>query len=184
MNRSVLFILLAVLATEGFAELDWKKRLAESESRLAAAQTIEARFEVLPGAAHEALQVGDFDKAVAYGTEALELAESFKASWNYGNAIHRGHLLLGEVALQKGDVTGAGKELLLAAETPGSPQLDSFGPSMALAKKLLELGQKEIVLEYLQKCREFWKMDYDRLEQWSTEIKSGKTPAFEPNIAY
>ena len=39
-----------------------------------------------------------------------------------------------------GDSLAAGKYLVEAAHTPGSPQLNSFGPNVTLAKELLEMG--------------------------------------------
>jgi hypothetical protein len=48
-----------------------------------------------------------------------------------------------------GDIEEAKKQLLLAGKTPSSPQLNSFGPNMILAKELLDKGEKDTVLHYL-----------------------------------
>ena len=45
---------------------------------------------------------------------------------------------------------------MAAGATPGSPQLDSFGPNMTLAKELLEKGQPDVVLHYFALCKNFW----------------------------
>ncbi len=50
------------------------------------------------------------------------------------------------------------KYLIAAGKSPGSPQMDSFGPNMTLAKDLLEKGERDAVLEYFMRCRKFWKM--------------------------
>ena len=165
-------------------EVDWNARLRSAEEMLNAAKTESDRFEALGLAAMYARHAGDLPKAVAYGTELLRLAEAHKNSWDYGNAIHQGHLLLGEVAFSQGNADLASKELLLAGKTPGSPQLSSFGPSMPLAKKLLEADKKDAVLQYLQECRTFWKMDNGLIDSWMLEIKKGNVPDFKSNVAY
>ncbi len=74
--------------------------------------------------------------------------------------------------------------MLKAGDTPGSPQLDSFGPNMTLAKELLEKGDQQTVLQYLTLCGKFWKMDNGRLARWSETIRAGKIPDFGSNLDY
>ena len=98
------------------------------------------------------------DKAESYAYEMLVLAEREKddpCDWNYGNAVHDAHNILGRVALRRGDVESAKKHLIQAGKTIGSPQLNSFGPSMVLAKELLEKGESGTVLVYLDLCEAF-----------------------------
>ena len=123
-------------------------------------------------------------RAAAFAHELLELAERYRTDWNYGNAIHKGHLILGRVALRRGDLDAARSELLLAGRTPGSPQLDSFGPNMTLAKELLEAGEKAVVLEYFELCRRFWVMGAQHLAYWSAAINDSRVPDFGPNLRY
>ena len=66
----------------------------------------------------------------------------------------------------------------------GSPQMNSFGPNMSLAKDLLEKGERQAVLDYFELCRKFWKMDNGRLNDWSQEVKAGKIPDFGANMVY
>ncbi len=73
---------------------------------------------------------------------------------------------------------------LASAETPGSPQLNSFGPSMRLAKELLAVGEKDAVIEFLDRCRSFWKSGQDRLDSWTETLKGGGTPNFGSNLRY
>ena len=131
-----------------------------------------------------ALEDGDTAKAEQYASEALKLASEFRNSWNYGNAIHKGNIILGRIALQSGDVTGAEQHLLAAGQTPGSPQLDSFGPNMTLAKDLLEKGERDTVLAYLQECAKFWKMGGSQLQEWVAKVKAGGIPDFGANLLY
>ena len=74
--------------------------------------------------------------------------------------------------------------MLLAGDTPGSPQLDSFGPNMLLAKELLEHGEREAVIEYFKRCGRFWEMERTRLEQWTKDARAGRTPDFGANLIF
>ena len=66
------------------------------------------------------------------------------------------------IALSQDDIEGAGSYLLIAGSTPGSPQLDSFGPDFVLAKKLLERGEKETVLRYFDRKHSVWGRKFGR----------------------
>jgi len=120
-------------------------------------------------------------KAKEYAEEMLRQNSS---GWNYGNNIHHGNIILGRIALVSEDIQGAKAHLIKAGETPGSPQLNSFGPNMALAKELLGKGEKDVVLEYLELCSKFWKMGKERLDKWSADVKNGKVPNFGSNLNY
>ena len=103
---------------------------------------------------------------------------------NDGDAVHAGNTLLGLVALKAGEIDAANKYLIESGKTKGSPVLGSFGPSMALANALLEKGQKESVLEYLELCKKFWNPPFaNKLEQWKAAIDSGVTPDFGVNVS-
>jgi hypothetical protein len=130
------------------------------------------------------LRKGRITKAEAKATELLTLARQFPDDWNYGNAIHHGHLLLGRVAMTRGDYDRAETELIAAGRTPGSPQLDSFGPNCQLASELLEVGRVEPVLEFLRLCDNFWDQESSQSAAWTTEIREGSVPNFGANLAY
>jgi hypothetical protein len=139
------------------------------------------RASLLPDAARMALEAGDLAKARSYADELLA-AGSASRDWMTGNAIHQGHLILGRIALRGHDLAQAKEHLLAAGKTPGSPQLNSFGPNMSLAKELLEAGERQAVLEYLKLCRSFW--NRGELEAWSKEIQAAKIPDFGANLEY
>jgi hypothetical protein len=141
------------------------------------------RFYALTDIVTDAFEAGDLTKAEQYASELLDSAQD-KNNWNYGNAVHKGHILLGRIALQRGDISSAKEHLLAAGETPGSPQLNSFGPNMTLAKELLEKGERDAVLTYLQSCLKFWKMGGDKLQSWVTTVKAGGIPDFSGNLLY
>ena len=101
--------------------------------------------------------------------------------------------MLGRVALKEGNIEEAKHYLFKAGKTPGSPQLNSAGPSFGLACKLLEKGEKSAVLEYLDLVGKFWanpenidSFNYnslrvaqehaEKLSKWKNEIMKGNNP--------
>jgi len=92
--------------------------------------------------------------------------------------------VLGLIALGAGNVAEAKKRLLASADSKGSPQMNSFGPNMQLAKVLLEKGEKDVVLEYFKRCSKFWRMGQDRLATWAASVKNGAIPSFGANLNY
>ena len=152
-----------------------------------------ARLLGLRSAAERALASGDTDDAEFLAKELLELAGRYRDDWHYGNALHNGHVILGLVHMKRGDPVAAERELLEAGQTPGSPQLNSFGPNLTLAQHLLLEGRREAVLEYLELCRGFWCRETKnqssteseiRLDRWIEEIGRGAVPDFGPNLVY
>jgi hypothetical protein len=159
-------------------------RLDKAAKALASAANDLERFYALGEAATQSFAVGKIDDARKHAQELLALAKKFPTDWNYGNAIHDGNLVLGRIALKEGKTAAAKQYLLAAGRSPGSPQMDSFGPNMSLARDLLEKGERETVLQYFELCRKFWKMGHDRLDQWTKDVKAGQAPAFGANLLY
>ncbi len=125
-----------------------------------------------------------FDRARRYADELLSWAEQNPRDRNCGNAIHHGYSIRGQVAFEEGDLAQAGADLLASAQTLGSPQLNSFGPNMQLADRLLKAGRREVVLDYLERCHSFWEMGESKLDRWAADIRSGNAPAFDANLLY
>ncbi len=173
-----------VLDLEGGADKAMaQKALAAFEEALAMPNGV-FRSLVLKQAAKAAVAAGEFGKAKLFAVELMELRVSSPFFADVGGATHHGNLILGHVALHEGDVDAAERFLLLAGQTAGSPALMSFGPNMLLAKRLLEKGSSKIVLEYLESCRKFWKLDGGKLDQWTADIKGGRVPDFGANLRY
>jgi tetratricopeptide (TPR) repeat protein len=160
------------------------KSLAEYEKAQEADPSETSRFYRLDSLAKAAYKVSAFEKASRYANELLDSASKYPQDWNYGNAIHHGNNVLGRIALTQGDIPKAKDYLLKAGKTSDSPQLASFGPNMSLAKDLLEKGEKDIVVQYLELCRNFWSMGKANLDEWIKQIKAGETPNFGPNLIY
>lgn len=107
--------------------------------------------------------------------------ETCTRTFQYGNAIHWANIALGFAALAHDQVTAASEYLVRAGKTPGSPQLDSFGPDQELACTLLERGERTGVLTYLTDCARFWSGRESLLEGWRAAIERGETPWLEPS---
>jgi hypothetical protein len=192
LKKSVLGVMLGG-AKDGFrkwmnndTQFPWtpQGRLDKAVKALNSASGERERFYALRDAAKQSFEVGKIEDARKHAEELLALAKKFPTDWNYGNAIHDGNLVLGRIALKEGRTTAAQQYLLEAGRSPGSPQMDSFGPNMSLARDLLEKGERETVLQYFQLCRKFWKMGRDRLDQWTKDVKAGQPPAFGANLLY
>ena len=129
--------------------------------------------------------------AVKSLAEAVLAKDKDTKSWNYGNRIFNVHTLLGRVALREGKLDDAKKHLLTAGHTPGSPQLNSFGPSFILARELAEKGERDTVIDFLDSVARFWanpdtrteansnrvaSENLKQLEFWKTQLRAGKVP--------
>ena len=165
------------------------------------------RYAVLAGAAKLAVKGAALDDAQSYAIELLNSASEPK-DWNYGNAIFFGNMVQGQVALRRGDLEAARSRLLSSGKTPGSPQLNSFGPNISLARDLLTgVGAvpsagprtraacvprrsvtspdvRQTVLEFFDLCQVFWTMGHERLQQWSQQVRAGVVPDFGANLYY
>lgn len=145
---------------------------------LAHSQSDDEVFDSLPSAAVAAFHLDQYAEAKQYAERALTLAPGYRDTWNYGNAVHLGHTILGLLAREEGDLPKAIFELLASADHQGSPQLKSFGPTMQLARALLQDGQVAPVLDYLKRCRVFWEMGGEWLDIWERKIQAGQIPNF------
>lgn len=160
------------------------KRKQKWEKQLTTVKDPKVRFSLLTEVAMFAVDNQEWDQAEKYARELLKLAPQFPRNWNYGNAIHKGHLVLGHVALHRNDIQTAKAELLAAGKTPGSPTLNSFGPNMSLAKALLDKGEKDVVIAYFDLCSVFWKQHLAKLSEWRDDVMAGRAPRFGANLVY
>jgi hypothetical protein len=160
-----------------------RERLTKLEAQSADATGLQLFYQLAP-LAKAAFDAGDLVKARSYADQLLAMAPQFPKNWNYGNAIFFSHMVLGRVDLAQGNTVLAENHLLQSAQTPGSPQLDSFGPNTSLAKDLLEKGDTAPVLQYFTLIQKFWKHDYGKVAEWTTAVQSNKIPNFGANLLY
>jgi hypothetical protein len=158
------------------------ERLEQATRELAAAKTPMDRFYALNDCAKESFAVGKLDDARYYAGELPAILPHFQNNWNYGNAVQDAHLVLGRIAVREKRISDAKRHLYASGKSGGSPQLNTFGPNMSLAKDLLEKGERQAVLDHFERCRTFWKMDQGELDKWSRDVQDGKTPDFGLNL--
>ncbi len=148
---------------------------------------------LLPDLANLAFNVKDDKEATAYALQALDLASQQGDSVIEGTAvgpeaIHDGNDVLGRIALRSGNVPLAKAYLLKAAETTGGGTLSTQGPRMTLAQALLDRGEREVVVQYLEKMKTTWKSGSIPLATWIAAIRQGKPQRLNlvdmPSIIY
>jgi tetratricopeptide (TPR) repeat protein len=155
-----------------------RRAVAEYEKALSREEPDDDRRHLRLQVADACLMVGEFDKADSY---AQNVEERSLAGNDYfdSDALHECRLLLGKIALGRGNVDRA-KAFLLKAADVTSKGLRVSGPYMRLAKRLLEKGEKKAVLDYLRKCATVWTMPNHELDQWIHTIEAGGMPDFGP----
>ena len=178
------------LATElGVAITQQERALKLVQLEAGLANDGPARFDALPRLATTAYEAGELGKAETYAKELLTLATQYREDRNYGNAIFYGNMVLGRVALRRDKNVGLAKaDLIASGSTPGSPTLNSFGPNVSLARDLLEIGERESVLQFFDQCRAFWKLESKpahKLDEWIGGVKGCcRMPDFGANLVY
>ncbi|MGC4119844.1 MAG: hypothetical protein QM765_35765 [Myxococcales bacterium] len=154
------------------------ERLEGAAKRLAAMRSLSARldpssrFYTLDRLCALTLEAGELDAAERCARDLLAEATKWQGDWNYGNALHRANILLGQAALKRDDLEGASRFLLESTKTPGSPQLATQGPDAALASALLARGRTEAVAKYVEGCRSFWRDGGRALDVWSRFVQA------------
>jgi hypothetical protein len=154
----------------------------------------EARAALQPLTFFWSIEAGDIPAGMRAEAEELLAAAGKKKDWNQGNVIFSANQTLGRIALKEGRIQDARRHLRAAGKTPGSPQLDSFGPEFVLARELLEHGateDRETVLAFLKDVERFWadpglqqddlsrRLAADHLKElqgWQEEIRDGNIP--------
>ena len=120
--------------------------------------------------ADAAFKIGDFPAAA-------ELAKIYLKSSDRP-AVQRANTMLGRVALRMGNMASAKKYLLDSADPEAAREIGFSGPILVLAKELIEAGERDAVLQYLEHCLSLWPSGETILRIWIAEIRNGKTPNF------
>lgn len=172
-----------VRLSSGAASEDERRRHAASAMRefqaaLGMTDDADDRIDIQMDIARAAADALDWPVAVEAARYVLQEKECIRGEWNYGNVIHRANIVLGRAALASDDVDAAEGHLIAAGETPGSPQLDSFGPDLELAAELLHRGRRDVVVSYLRACKRFWKDNELVIDEWLASIARGELPEF------
>jgi hypothetical protein len=175
--------------TRSFSASNADERLALEKKAFELEQTAAAELEktswrVLESLAALALEIGDQAAAGKYADALMNRVPAIPEEGMRGQVLHKAHIFAGRLELAKGNIDAAKEHLLAAGRVQEAVTLSSFGPNMSLAKELLEHGQKDVVLQYLDQCAKFWTMGGQRLAKWKQEIEAGNVPEFGANLTY
>ncbi len=133
------------------------------------------RGNVLPTLAMAEFEASDDAAAARDAQRLLDLAASSAGrGFQHTRMVHFGNTVLGRVALARNDRKEAKERLLASARLPADA--GSFEPNMTLAQDLLEAGERDAVLEYLELCRNCWRFDQGQLDRKIKQVKSPGTP--------
>jgi len=116
-----------------------------------------------------------FEEAEHYGQDLLAMERGTVLPDQGKNRVHRAHTVLGQIALERGDLAQAGQHLLASAEqAPLTPTITTFGPEMVLARQLARAGQWEVVAQYLRRCERF--NSSQPLKAWQAQVEQRRLP--------
>ena len=159
------------------------------------------RFELLPGLARDACRriqslarwnddplIRDRielsrQQARRFAQDALVLAPRYRSHPQYGTAIFLANMTLGTLALREGDSKTAALFLRKAARAPVSEEL-AYSKGMAsnyqwhLATELLNQGERDAVLDFLDRMAATSVADRFELREAAAEVRRGGTPRF------
>jgi len=147
-----------------------QRALEEYDRVLALTHTPAARRALSGDMADAAFKIGDFPAAA-------ELAKIYLKSADRP-AVQRANTILGRVALREGDLAGAKGYLFSSLDASAARDITFSGPVLILAKELMERGERDTVLQYLENCLALWPRGEPILRMWIAEIQEGKTPNF------
>ena len=117
--------------------------------------------------------------AKRYAEDALALAPRYRDHPQYGTAIYLANMTLGTLALRDGDTKKAVLFLRNASRAPASEELAYSNRTVSswhLAADLLKLGEKDAVLEFLERLSAISVADRFELREAMAAIRGGRTP--------
>ena len=103
--------------------------------------------------------------------------EYFSRRWGESDR-HALYMTLGRISMLDNDVESAELYLLKAGKTGCPRPLSAEGPDMRLANQLIETGNKQTVIEYLEGIKRCWQ-EKDNTSLWVTKFESGTLPDSE-----
>jgi len=183
LGRVGIVLLCAALFTAAWAQIE-QKQYDQAMEKLNKAESKLKRFYALGSAAKASFNIGNTNQARWLAEELQNMMGDFTSDWNYGNAVQDANIVLGRIAVTEGRIEDAKTHLLAAGKSPGSPQMNSFGPNMSLANDLLQKGEKAAVLKYFKQCAKFWNKKHSRLKEWTQQVQAGQNPDFGANLYY
>jgi hypothetical protein len=154
-----------------------RKRLLTLEHAASTSPIVRTRLLGLMAMAAE--DAADYAKAKLYASETLAFAQN---SRYVAQQTYYGNHVLGLLALHEGNVAGARTYLLASVDHAGWEELNKFGPNLKLAKRLLEKGERDVVIEFLEVSKRLWPEGRNKLGQWQAIIRAGVLPEWDQSV--
>ena len=168
---------------------EWGRQLPTPEQMLAKAEATESRASsmarspdihlytlfLLP---RFAIKAGDYAKAAHYAALTLQVASQAKKEGVYGDCIYEAYTVQGQVAVRDGDIAGAKQALLnsLSGASYSKNVTKRWNLRYELAQALLDRGERDAVVQFLEQCAALVPADRERYAVWIAAIKGGANP--------
>jgi hypothetical protein len=123
-------------------------------------------------------------RARRYAEDLLVLASILRHHPDYGAAIFKANMVLGTLALEDGDRRAAVRYMKAAASAPPSEELvySASIVSWGLLKDLLVAGERESVVDFLERMARINVVRREHLKEWAAAIQGGQMPAFDRRL--
>jgi beta-lactamase regulating signal transducer with metallopeptidase domain len=128
----------------------------------------------------KAAQTAAWERATKYAQDALALAPKFRSESYHGYAIYKANMILGTLALWRGDTTTAIRYLLDASKAPASEELAYYTAPCAerLVRYLLKGGERESVVQFLEAMAKTNVMQKDNILESVAALRRGQMPSW------
>lgn len=148
------------------------------------------RKELLKTLSKVGLELKQYDRTRAFATELILDFGDDPYEFGYEEAVHKGNIVLGRIALAENDIAKAKEHLLIAIKATLRSEFVWLSEiDLDLARELLAKGEKDAVVEYLRLClslrerdkeaEERYKSEISALKSWQEQIKTGKVPSLD-----
>ncbi len=177
-NGSWTDVLITALQAESNAALDPREKARFLQKALDAAGSDGQQLRVLPNLANAEFEARDDAAAERDAQRLLELAQANpKARESRGSDSRGANRAGARSARSRQQTAGPGTRLLESARVrKSSPGLSTAGPKLTLAQDLIEAGERDVVLQYLDLCRAFWTNDQGKIDRYVKLVKSASAP--------
>ena len=112
-----------------------------------------------------------------------DLAARHQSDALYGDALFEANVILGKMALRRGDKKAAARDLLAAAGTPGSDRIRRGEFEMNLPRSLVDWGERRAVAEFFERMAPKT-VRSKQFQDWAAEILKGVNPDLIPTLSF
>ena len=122
------------------------------------------------------------DESAANAHELLDFASHHQSDPLYGDAMFEAHIVLGKMALRRGDRKVAARDLMAAADTPGSVGIRQGQFDMNLPRALIDRGDRRTVAEFFERMASKT-VRTQQFQEWAAQIRKGINPDQIPTFS-